>query len=799
MDKDLLKDMLKRGLNCKLTDEEAQAAMNLFDADGNGVCDGVEFILTFYRFRYEHSKKLLTDRIRAERAITAAAKARIDQRKEEYENKSIVEVNFDYTEEDKKSALDKVTVAAFKYDRLMPGTVQLNAFDGAVMTPKVFKEQLKHVFNIKLNSKELGALMNYFDRDGDGCVNCAEFLVAFFRMGFEERTKHVRAERARKKAIEDAEKQRKIDEAAALEAKNKMKVSYAYEVADKNSAFAKLRNAARLYNKQSASAPSMKAFDGAMMEPHVFKEQLRRVFNLKLTPAELGALMHAFDDDGDGTVNCAEFTKNFSKMGFAEREAELKEWHEKQRLANEQRLEKERLQKEEQDRKNALQVTFEYSEDDFNSAIAKLTEAAWKYDKNMPGAVSLSAFQGMEMEPHVFKEQLKRVFNIILSPPELGALMSYFDKNGDGRISCPEFLIQFIKVGFAERSRRRQYWRRYDEKKRAEAKAEEIRKQIAAEQKNSLKVTYDFEEQDFQSAIAKLTEAATKYDRSTAGSVGLDAFEGEAMVPHVFKEQLKRVFNIRLTPPELGALMSYFDKDRDGSVNCAEFLIQFFRTGFEERSRMRAHWRELKRQRIEKELKLEEERVRGNEQRAMAAVDFDFTEEDFDTALAKIVNMCHRFDRRQLGPAGLKPFQADTVTASEFREMLKRSFDLILNPAELGAMVTYWDPAMKGVVSCQAFLNSFTQMRVKCETFKVIVYLLDMLVLFVMVCARVLIYASMAALLSEQAWRSRETARVPWCVEGDLQEQDPEADASQRRCQTAALETVSLYLSSAVI
>lgn len=719
MDKEMLRDMLKRGLNCKLTAAETSAAMGLFDTDGNGVCDGVEFILTFYRFRFEHSKKLLTDRIRAERKITAAARARLDKRREEFEHKSVVDINYDYSEEDRKRALDKITVAAFKYDRLMPGTVQLNAFDGAVMTPKVFKEQLKHVFNIKLDSKELGALMNYFDRDGDGCVNCAEFLVSFFRIGFEERAKFVKAERAKKKKIEEERIRKLKEDEESLAAKNSMKVSYAYSTSDKNSAFEKLRKAAKLYNSASPTAPSMKAFEGALMEPHVFKEQLRRVFNLKLTPPELGALMHAFDDDGDGTINCAEFTKNFSKMGFAEREMELKEYHEKQRMAEQARKERERRLKEEQDRKNALQVNFEFSEEDFDSAIGKLTDAAWKYDKNMPGAVSLSAFQGMEMEPHVFKEQMKRVFNIILSPPELGALMSYFDKNGDGRISCPEFIIQFIKVGFAEKSRRRQFWRRYDEKKKQQKKQEELKKQLMLEQKNALKVTYDFEEADFQSAIAKLTEAATKYDRTTAGSVGLDAFEGEAMLPHVFKEQLKRVFNIRLTPPELGALMSYFDKDRDGSVNCAEFLIQFFRTGFEERSRVRAHWRELKRQRIEKDLKLEEERRRENERRAMAAVDYDFTEEDFDSALEKVVNMCHRFDRRQLGPAGLKPFDADTVTASEFREMMKRSFDLIFTPSELGAMVTYWDPAMKGAVSCQAFLNSFTQMRVKCETFKV--------------------------------------------------------------------------------
>jgi len=56
--------------------------------------------------------------------------------------------------------------------------------------------------------------------------------------------------------------------------------------------------------------------------------------------------------------------------------------------------------------------------------------------------------------------------------------------------------------------------------------------------------------------------------------MGLDAFEGESMLPHVFKEQLKRVFRIRLSPPELGAVMDVFDKDREGTVNSSEFLLQ---------------------------------------------------------------------------------------------------------------------------------------------------------------------------------------------------------------------------------
>jgi hypothetical protein len=32
------------------------------------------------------------------------------------------------------------------------------------------------------------------------------------------------------------------------------------------------------------------------------------------------------------------------------------------------------------------------------------------YDKNMPGAPTLEAFETKEMEPHVFQEQLRRAF-----------------------------------------------------------------------------------------------------------------------------------------------------------------------------------------------------------------------------------------------------------------------------------------------------------------------------------------------------------------------------------------------------
>ena len=72
----------------------------------------------------------------------------------------------------------------------------------------------------------------------------------------------------------------------------------------------------------------------------------------------------------------------------------------------------------------------------------------------------------------------------------------------------------------------------------------------------------------------------------------MDAFELHSLPAHIFKEQLKIAFNVNLSIEELGAVMSYFDKDGTGEISCKEFLIQFSRTGFEERSNLRRGGRE---------------------------------------------------------------------------------------------------------------------------------------------------------------------------------------------------------------
>ena len=114
-------------------------------------------------------------------------------------------------------------------------------------------------------------------------------------------------------------------------------------------------------------------------------------------------------------------------MGHAEREREIKEYREKQKRAEEVRAAKQKAKDDALAAKNASKLSYDYDEDSFQSALTKLTEAAWAYDKNTPGAPNLAAFEAKEMEPHVFADQLKRAFSMKLNPPELGALMTIFD------------------------------------------------------------------------------------------------------------------------------------------------------------------------------------------------------------------------------------------------------------------------------------------------------------------------------------------------------------------------------------
>ena len=252
-------------------------------------------------------------------------------------------------------------------------------------------------------------------------------------------------------------------------------------------------------------------------------------------------------------------------MGCAEREREIKEYKEKQKLAELNRKNAAELKEKELAAKNASKVSYEYDDISFQSALSKLTEAAWAFDKNAAGAPNLTAFDSKDMEPHVFKEQLKRAFNLSLLPPELGALMSIFDPEKKGKVECYSFLTKFLKVGMGERLRRNQLWRGIEQEREKERLRLESEKKKFDDEKLLIKVV-KFNQEEFSNALQKLTDAACKYEKGAPGAVALTAFEIAEMLPHVFKEQLKLVFGVKVSNQELSALLHYFGNDE--MLNC---------------------------------------------------------------------------------------------------------------------------------------------------------------------------------------------------------------------------------------
>lgn len=108
-----------------------------------------------------------------------------------------------------------------------------------------------------------------------------------------------------------------------------------------------------------------------------------------------------------------------------------------------------------------------------------------------------------------------------------------------------------------------------------------------------------FAPDDFNSALEKIRQIASNYDRSHPSAPSLAGFLGTAMKPKEFKFMLLRTFNLTLTDKELGALISVFGMKSDTAsgtdnkttgldvvrIDNNEFLKYFNKIQREEQSR----------------------------------------------------------------------------------------------------------------------------------------------------------------------------------------------------------------------
>ncbi len=348
---------------------------------------------------------------------------------------------------------------------------------------------------------------------------------------------------------------------------------------------------------------SLSGFDSVCLDATQFREQLRRNLNVIVTDEELGALVFLFDKNGDGFVDSVEFKNEFFRLGKQERskfnmaqkaeKARIESWQVKNRERQREYLEKFSLTK----------VATKWTEAEEREAIQKLAHIAFTYDAFKGGLESFD--HCIYVNASEFREIMRRKFEVNFTPEETGALLSMFDKAGNGMIDTREFLYQFFKIGRKERD---YHFNRQKQLTKKHMQEEVIRRKAIKDRFGEMvkaKITPATEE-DHVSAYQKIKMAATYFKGDSVFSSNLwKSFESEELTPTEFKELLKTNFDIYLTPGELDAMVYMFDTDKNGGVSCVEFMTTFFRIALKERSNnILTHRAEVNRRQVEKEQRI---------------------------------------------------------------------------------------------------------------------------------------------------------------------------------------------------
>mmetsp|Transcript_10477 Transcript_10477/g.15974 ORF Transcript_10477/g.15974 Transcript_10477/m.15974 type:complete len:547 (-) Transcript_10477:149-1789(-) len=346
------------------------------------------------------------------------------------------------------SAKKKLALASVDYD---PQKVSLKGFDSYSLDPTEFREQLRRNFLLLVTNAELGALVKYLDRDNNGRVNCAAFIYEFLRLGNIERKKILERQKESEIKIEKKKLKRLEEREKVLARLCRYNVPKSFTEEDKKSAISKFAMLALSHD--SFNAIALQGFaSSSSMTPVQFKEQLKRNFHLYLEPGEVAALVHTFDSNGDGQIDCHEFLQHFFRIGYEERE----KFRAKHQRINEriQEAEKKRVAAREEYYAKRVELELKpHTEKDIESVKTKITTVAADYERREQWGDALSAFNSASLGPTDFREVLRQVFYIHVNSAEMSALLEMYGTS-DGEIDCGLFLSSFFHAGKAEKERR---------------------------------------------------------------------------------------------------------------------------------------------------------------------------------------------------------------------------------------------------------------------------------------------------------------------------------------------------------
>ena len=224
LDKELFRQSLRSGMNCRLTEKEFDSLMPHFENKQKPNCvNGCDFILLFYQIRFEHRAKLLTDRIDKEKKYMMKDKLFLEKRRAGIESKNKIEVDVEFSEVDKKNAKEKVRLAAWKFEKGGPGAPDLSGFDCLSLDPAAFKDVLRRTFNLKFTPKGISCFPIRRLRPGrsrnEGPLRV--FFGIFSKTGLLEREKLMRKQWKEKERLDKERERYEREKLEEQEGKNK--------------------------------------------------------------------------------------------------------------------------------------------------------------------------------------------------------------------------------------------------------------------------------------------------------------------------------------------------------------------------------------------------------------------------------------------------------------------------------------------------------------------------------------------------------------------------------------------------
>lgn len=133
-------------------------------------------------------------------------------------------------------------------------------------------------------------------------------------------------------------------------------------------------------------------------------------------------------------------------------------------------------------------------------------------------------------------------------------------------------------------------------------------------------------------------------------------------------------------------MVTYYFTDKNGTIECSEFISHFFRLGRVERDRHIRKKNELTKANYD----LEQERIQKVKERygkLASAKIRPGTETDTEKAIMKLKKAAAYYSADNIFGSITKSFESSELDPTAFREALKRNFSIYLTPEELGAVI----------------------------------------------------------------------------------------------------------------